>query len=111
MPVTPVATADGDAAGHIQGREQGSDSVSFIIVRLARGHAGCERQNRLRAIQRLDLTLFVYAQDDRAIRWIQVQAHDVPHFLDELRVFGELKVLHSVRLQTKSAPNSHDGSL
>ena len=55
-------------------------------MRLARGHAGRERQNRLRAIQRLDLALFVYAQHDRAIGRIQVQAHDVPHFLDELEL-------------------------
>jgi hypothetical protein len=52
MPLAPVATADRDAAGHIHGREQGRDSVPFLIVRWASGHAGRERQDRLRAIQR-----------------------------------------------------------
>jgi hypothetical protein len=37
------------------------------------------------------VAFFVYAKDNRAIRRIQVQAHDVPHFLDELRVFENLK--------------------
>jgi hypothetical protein len=32
MPVPSVTTADGDSAGHIQGREQRRNSMPFIIM-------------------------------------------------------------------------------
>ena len=50
--------------------------MAFIVVRLARRHAGRERQNRLRAIQRLNLTLFIDAEHNRAI-WRIFRAHGV----------------------------------
>jgi hypothetical protein len=72
MSVPPVATADRNATGHIQSREQGSDSVPLIIVRLARRHAGRQGQDRLRPIQCLHLALFVNTENDRTIRWVQI---------------------------------------
>src|SRR5215469_17564688 len=53
MPMPPVAVADGNPTGHVQGREQGSDSVPLVIMRLARRHAGRQGENRLGAIQGL----------------------------------------------------------
>jgi hypothetical protein len=40
MPTPSAATADRNAAGHIQGREQGSDSMPLIIMRSTRGARG-----------------------------------------------------------------------
>ena len=40
MPMTAIATADRDAAGHIQGRKQRSDPVPFVVMRLPRPHTG-----------------------------------------------------------------------
>src|ERR1041385_1481306 len=111
MSVSAVATADRNTAGYIHSRKQRSDSVAFVVVRLPRRHAGRERQNRLRAIQRLNLALLVYAEHNSAVRRIQVQPHDVPHLLDELRVFGELEIFYPMRLQSEGAPNPHDRSL
>ena len=91
MPVPAIATAYGDPAGYIQGRKQRCHSMPLVIMRLARRYAWRERQNRLSTVQRLDLTLFVYTQHDRAIRWIHIQPNDVPYLLDELRVFGQFE--------------------
>jgi hypothetical protein len=67
--------------------------MPFIVVRLPGRHAGSERQDRLRPIQRLYLTLLVNTENDRMLRRIHVQSDDVPYLLDKLRVFGEFEVL------------------
>ena len=49
MPMPAIAIADGDAACHVEGREQGRHSMTFVIMRLARryawrsGRIGCVR--------------------------------------------------------------------
>jgi hypothetical protein len=48
-------------------------------LHLARAHG----QQRLRPIQRLDLTLLVHTEHQGPVRRIQVQSDDVPDFLDE----------------------------
>src|SRR3954467_6232092 len=98
----PVTVADGDSARHIQGRKQRCHTMTFVIMRLPGRHTGRQRKNRLRTVQRLDLTLLMDAQHDRMSRRIHIQPHDVPHLLHELRVFGELKVFHPMRLHPKA---------
>ena len=78
MPVPAVAVADGETGGHIQGREQGRNSIALGIMRLSGRYAGSQWQNRLGAVQRLHLALFIHAQHQGAIRRIQVQPEDVP---------------------------------
>ena len=72
--------------------------MAFVIVALSRGHARGQRQNRLSAVQRLYLALFINAQHNRSLGRIQIQTNYVSHLFNKLRVCGELKVLHSVRL-------------
>jgi hypothetical protein len=48
--------------------------------------AGAHWQHRLGAIERLDLALLVDADDDRFLRRVDVEADDVAHLLDELRI-------------------------
>ena len=66
--------------------------MADVIMRppldLARPHG----QQRLRPIERLDLTLFVHAQHQRPIRRVQVQAHDVADLLDKSGSFESLNV-------------------
>src|SRR5262249_4880856 len=87
MPVPPVATADRYAAGNIHGREQGSDSVPFHN----RATGARARPARAAKSAACDSTpgpdSFRLAQHDRAIGRIQVPAHDVAHFLNQLRVW------------------------
>jgi hypothetical protein len=98
MPVSPVARADGHSGSNIHSRKQRCNSMPLVIMRLPSGNARPQRQNRFGPIQRLDLTLFIHAQHDGTIRWVQVQANDVPHLLHKLRVFGKLEILHAMRL-------------
>ncbi len=85
--------------------------MALVIMRLPRRNARRQRQNRLGPIQRLHLALFIHTQHDRPIRRVQVQAHDVPHFFHKLWVFGELEILHAMRLQSEGMPDPHDGVL
>ena len=85
--------------------------MTFVIMRLSRRYAGSQRQDRLRTIQSLHLTFLVYAEHNGVLRWIHVQPDDVPYLLHELRVFRELEIFDSVRLQSESAPDPHDSAL
>ncbi len=69
------------------------------------------RQPGLGAVQRLNLALFVYAQDDRLLRRIQVQAHHICHFFQELRISRELKSLGAMRLKIVGTPDIIDRGL
>src|SRR5271155_3577237 len=72
----------------IQGSEQTGCAVTNVVMRptldLSRAHG----EQRRSAIQRLNLTLFVDAQNQGAIWRSQVQADDVTYFFDKQRVFG-----------------------
>ena len=59
--------------------------MPFIVVRLARWHAGRDRQNRLRAIQGLHLALFVTA----IILDIDVSADGIPTDGQHLNHLGD----------------------
>jgi hypothetical protein len=61
MPMPSVAIADGDSAGHVQSREQRRNSMALVIMRLPGRHAWSQRQDRLGAVQRLHLALFIHA--------------------------------------------------
>ena len=43
------------------------------------------------------------------VGWIQVEADNVPHLLDEQRVVGDLERFHDMRLQTEGAPDAAHG--
>src|SRR5579863_1492606 len=98
MAMSPVTVADGDSTGNVEGGEQGCDAVPFVIVRLPSRHAGSQRENRLGAVQRLYLALLIHTQHHRPIWRIHIQSHDVSNLFDEQRIFGELEVLHPMRL-------------
>ena len=65
-----------------------------------------QRQTRLRTLQRLALTLLVAAQDQRFLRWIEVQSDDVPEFLFELLVIGEREGPPQMRFESVPTPNA-----
>src|SRR3954454_12410635 len=65
-----VITAIDHAAGRdLQRGEQRGRAVALVVVRRALGHPGPQGQDRLRAVQRLDLGLLDYpnAVDNRAV--------------------------------------------
>ena len=93
----------------IQGGKQRRRAVTEVVVTAPLYLAGTHGQNRLAPIQRLNLRLFVHTQHQRPLGRIQVQAHDVPHLLHELRVGGQLESLAAMRLQPESLPDALNG--
>ena len=84
----PVALAKDLAGLHVERGKERRRAVAAVVMRpplhLARPH----RQQRLGAVQRLDLRLLVDAEHQRLVRRGQVQADDVAHLVDEQRVLA-----------------------
>ena len=78
--------------------------MSNVVVRDPFDVAEPQGQDRLAALQRLNLALLINAQDQGFIRWVQIQPDNVAYLLDEERVVGKLKVTCSVWLQAEGAP-------
>ncbi len=62
MGVLLHATAEYDAIEDVEGCEQSGRAVALVVVGQGSGLAGLERQAGLRAVQRLDLGLFIDGQ-------------------------------------------------
>jgi hypothetical protein len=60
--------------------------VALGVVRRALGQSGAHRQDRLGAVQRLDLGLLVDAQHDGALGRVQIEPDDIADLRHELRV-------------------------
>ena len=60
--------------------------------------SGLERQARLRAVERLDLTLLVDRDDHRALGRVHLEADNVFDLLGELGIVGALEGANAVRL-------------
>ena len=105
-PMPLHAAPDDRAGGGVEGGEQGGRAVALVIMaaplRLARPHG----QHRLAAVERLDLALFVDAEHQRAVRRVEIEADDVAHLVDELRIARQLEALDPVRLQAEGAPDT-----
>ena len=104
MAVAGVAGVGDLAGGGVQGGEQAGDPVPGVVVGLPLGDARAHRQDRLGALQRLALGLFIHADHHGVLGRVQVQAHDVADLGVQLRVGGELEPLSAVRLQAELAP-------
>lgn len=76
MPAPVVAHTDHRAIESIQSGESGSSAVPLVVVRHRSAAAFFDRQSGLCAVQRLDLTLLIGAQDDRMFWRIKVETHD-----------------------------------
>jgi hypothetical protein len=76
----------------IQRRKEGGRPVPLIVMRLAHRHPRPQRQDRLGAIQRLNLALLIDAQHQGLRRRVQIEADNVPQFAHEFRIAAELKV-------------------
>src|ERR1039458_10059567 len=106
MPVALPTLRDHRAFRCVQGRKQCRRPVAPVIVRYALDVAESHRQHRLRAFQRLNLALFIHAQNHSIFRWIQVQPYNIPYFLYKKWIGRELEMFLSVRLQSEGLPDA-----
>ena len=96
------------AGGDLQSRKETGGSVPNVVVSHPCGKARAHRQDRLRAIQRLDLRLLVDAEHQRLLRRVQIEPDDVGHLSIEVRIRAELEGFHSMRLQPVLLPDAVD---
>ena len=75
--------------------------MPLVVVGAFLGQPEIDRQQRLGAVQGLNLRLLVEGEHDRAAGRVQVQADDVGDLLRELRVLRELERALPVRLQVR----------
>ncbi len=85
--------------------------MAAVIRGAPLGQSRHHRQNRLRAVERLNLAFLVHTQHQSPIRRIEVQPHHIAYLLVEQRVGGERKGLGTVRLQAKGVPDTHHRAL
>ena len=83
-PVTLVAFADDEPRGDIECGKQRGRTMPHIAVRATFGYARHHRQDRLLAIECLDLALLVNAEDEGSVRRGKVKADDIAHLVDEI---------------------------
>ena len=72
-----------------------------VVVGLPRRDPRTHRQQGPRAIQRLDLALFIQAENQRVVGRIEIEADNIADLFDKLRVSRQLKCLQPVRLQAE----------
>jgi len=80
-------------------------------VALSCRYARHQRQHRRRTVERLDLRLLIDAQHHRSLGRIEVQADDVTHLVDELRIGRKLERLDLMRLERERPPDPADRAL
>jgi hypothetical protein len=66
--------------------------------------AWAHRHQGLRSVNRLNLALFIDAQNQRALGRRQVQPDDVAHLLDEQRIGEELEGFAAMGLEIERFP-------
>jgi len=91
MPMLIFNAADQAPLKIVQSREQRDGAMAHIIVRLRADMADPQRQPRLGTLKGLHLAFFIAAEHQSLVRWVQVEADNVPKFLFEVRVIGQFE--------------------
>src|SRR5438132_14435930 len=91
VPVALHVAADDGAVEHIEGGEQRRCAMAFVVVGHRPSAALLHRQTGLGAVERLDLALLIYREDDGVGGRIDIETDDVPELLDKLRVLRQFE--------------------
>jgi hypothetical protein len=83
--------ADDAPVGDVERREQAGDAIALGVVGAALGQARHHRQDRLGAVQRLDLGLLVHAQHHRPLGRVVIQPDDIDDLVDNQRIGRQLE--------------------
>jgi hypothetical protein len=106
--MTLHVAADHGSIEDVHGRKQGGRAVPLVVMGHRSGAALFHRQPWLGAVERLDLALFVDAEDDCVRRWIDIEADHVAQLADEFGVLGKLELANAMGLQPMGAPDALD---
>ena len=78
--------------------------MSHVAVRTTFRYARHHWQDRLLAIESLNLAFLIDAENKRPVRRRKVKTNDIAHLVDEQRVGRQLERLAAVRLQAERRP-------
>ena len=95
---------------HFQRSEERGRAMAAVVMRATLDLPRAHRQQRARAIQRLNLRFLIDAQDKRFVRGMEIQTDDIPNLLDEQRIGRQLERLGPMRLQAKGPPDAVHGA-
>lgn len=106
--VSFVKIADDLPPQQIEGSEQSSRPVALVIVRHSSAAALLEGQAGLRAVQSLNLALFINTKHDGFVGWIEIEADNIGQFFEKLRITRQLKCLRAMGLDVVAFPKIAD---
>ena len=109
--VAMLAFGHDRAGGDVQGGEQRRGAVADVVVGHPFNVAQPHGQHRLCAVQRLHLAFLIDAEHQCLIRRVEIQPHNVPDLLGEIRIRRELEVALAMRLDTKRRPHALHGHM
>jgi hypothetical protein len=101
--VALVAAPDDPTGDDVQGGKQRGRAVALVVMAASLGLPRAHRQQRLGAVERLDLRLFIDAQHQSAVGRVEIEPNGVAHFVDKQRVGRQLEGFDTVRLQSRPA--------
>ena len=112
VPMARQARGDDRALRDMQGGKECGGAMPLVIVRHRAAATGLQGQAGLRAIQGLDLTFFIHAQDHGMLGRVQIQTHHILQLVLEVRILAELEGPDPVGLQTMGGPDPmHEGGI
>ena len=96
------------AGRNVERGEQIERAVADVVMRPSFGLTQVHRQDRLRALQRLNLRLLVDGKDGGVVRRVHVETDHIAHLLNQLRIRRELESPREMRLEPERAPDAPD---
>ena len=108
-PMARHAFADDGSGLHVEGGKERGRPVPLIVMGVPLGLPGSHRQQRLGAIQRLDLRFLIDAEHQRVVRRVEIEADDVAHLVNKQRVCRQLEGFAPVRLEGERPPDAMHG--
>ena len=90
----------------VEGRIERQGAVAVVLKAMAFGAARGERQDRVLAIQGLNVRLLIDAEHRRVRRRVQIQPNDVGRLLLKVRIVRGHVALDPMRLESVLAPHT-----
>jgi len=104
MAVPLHARPDDLALQQLKGSEQRCRTMALVVMGHRSASSFLDRKTWLCAIQSLNLTLLVHAEDQGILRRIHIEPHDVMQLLKEMLIVAQLEILDQMRLKAVGPP-------
>jgi hypothetical protein len=100
MPVSLLEEAKDLGVKRVQSGKQGRRAITFVVMRHCPAASFLRWQLRLGSVQGSYLAFLIDAQNQRMLRWIQIQADDGFQLVGKLRITTYLEGLDQMQLES-----------